>query len=145
VVFGRLLYEYRRLADVSQEELAKRANLSHGYVGLLESGWRQTPKRKTITALARALGLTAKHTNQLLESAGHTARHMSREERLVLPKSFPLPLRFSPRDQLVAERLLQIFATWLRIALDRERDNSAKPLSKRVKRKNRQEMRNQRL
>ncbi len=54
--FGELLRRRRRAAGLTQEELAARAGLSARGIADLERGVRRTPRRDTVTLLARALG-----------------------------------------------------------------------------------------
>ncbi|MGC2361917.1 MAG: helix-turn-helix domain-containing protein [Candidatus Cybelea sp.] len=55
--FGALLRQHRTTAGLSQESLAERARMSVEGVSALERGYRQTPQRQTVTALADALDL----------------------------------------------------------------------------------------
>jgi len=55
--FGALLRQHRTAAGLSQESLAERARMSVEGVSALERGYRQTPQRQTVTALADALDL----------------------------------------------------------------------------------------
>jgi len=50
------LKRLRKAAGMTQEQLARRAKLSHGYVQRLEMG-RHDPPVSTLRALARALGV----------------------------------------------------------------------------------------
>lgn len=56
--FGDLLRNHRRLAELTQEELAERAGLSTRSISALERGGPHVPRRATIALLARALGLS---------------------------------------------------------------------------------------
>jgi DNA-binding XRE family transcriptional regulator len=56
--FAITLRRFRIAADVSQQELAERANLSTNTVSALERGARTKPYRVTVEALAKALGLS---------------------------------------------------------------------------------------
>ncbi len=56
--FGALLRQHRTAAGLSQESLAERARMSVEGISALERGYRQTPQRQTVTALAEALDLT---------------------------------------------------------------------------------------
>lgn len=63
---GRFAFNVRRLrarADISQEELAFRADIHRTQVSLIESGER-LPRLETLVKLAGALGVT---TNDLVE------------------------------------------------------------------------------
>lgn len=54
--FGEVLREYRQRAELSQEELALRAEVDRTYVSLLERGLRQ-PTLDVLFRLARILGV----------------------------------------------------------------------------------------
>ena len=56
--FGALLRQHRTAAGLSQESLAERARMSVEGVSALERGYRQTPQRQTVAALADALALS---------------------------------------------------------------------------------------
>lgn len=51
---GKRVFELRRLADLTQSELAERAGLGEKYVGEIERGQRDV-RLKTLQSLARAL------------------------------------------------------------------------------------------
>jgi len=55
--FGTLLKRHRQAAGFSQEQLAERAGLTAQAVSALERGFRRTPYRDTVRALAQALAL----------------------------------------------------------------------------------------
>ena len=55
--FRALLRQHRTAAGLSQESLAERARMSVEGVSALERGYRQTPQRQTVAALADALAL----------------------------------------------------------------------------------------
>ena len=63
--FGELLREYRRAADLTQEELAERAGVSPRSISGLERGEGAIPRRDTIDLLTRALGLTGEQRENL--------------------------------------------------------------------------------
>lgn len=63
--FRENLVRLRKEAGLSQDDLARKAGLTHNYIWMLENGERQ-PKIDTIAALADALGL--KSVGPLLES-----------------------------------------------------------------------------
>ncbi len=56
--FGALLRQHRTAVGLSQESLAERARMSVEGVSALERGYRQTPQRQTVAALADALALS---------------------------------------------------------------------------------------
>lgn len=55
---GREIRRRRRAIELSQEELAERAELHRNYIGYLERGERN-PSFTTVVRLARTLGVTA--------------------------------------------------------------------------------------
>ena len=55
--FGSLLRSYRRIAGITQEELAERAGVSADTISNLERDIAHTPRKETIRLLAEALGL----------------------------------------------------------------------------------------
>src|SRR5215831_19134691 len=55
--FGELLRYYRRLAELTQEELAERSGLSVRSISDLERGGAHVPRRATLNFIARALDL----------------------------------------------------------------------------------------
>ena len=57
--FADLLRQFRRMADLTQEELAERAHLSTRAISALEQGQNHGPRRDTVALLAEALVLTA--------------------------------------------------------------------------------------
>jgi transcriptional regulator with XRE-family HTH domain len=80
--FGRLVAQLRKGANLSQQELADRAELSRGYIAQLESGYRGgRVKRATVHRLAQALGAPV---SELLRAAnlGLTADDIPAAARL---------------------------------------------------------------
>jgi predicted ATPase/transcriptional regulator with XRE-family HTH domain len=67
--FGHLLRHHRRVAGLSQVELAERAGLSPDSVGALETGRRTNPRLFTVRALASALALTEDDRLSLINAA----------------------------------------------------------------------------
>ena len=57
-VLGDRLRELRQAAGLSQEELARRADVLLGTVQKIEQGIVADPRWSSVTALARALGVT---------------------------------------------------------------------------------------
>ena len=57
--FGQFVRRYRRVARLTQEELAERSGLSARGISDLERGARRRPHRETVQMLAGALGLDA--------------------------------------------------------------------------------------
>ena len=53
---GKLIKTLREKAELTQEQLAKKAGVSHSYISLLETG-RRMPTIKTADKLAAALGV----------------------------------------------------------------------------------------
>lgn len=58
LVCGEVIKAYRKKIDVSQEELAYRANLDRTFVSRVERGLRQ-PTIKSLLQLAQALEISA--------------------------------------------------------------------------------------
>lgn len=54
IMFGKTLSKIRKRRDMSQEELAEKANLHRNMVGLLERG-KRNPSLVTVVRLAKAL------------------------------------------------------------------------------------------
>ena len=52
------LRNLRKQAGVSQEELAKRGNVSRGYISHLETGRRDNPSIQLLTKIAEALNVS---------------------------------------------------------------------------------------
>ena len=52
------LRNLRKNAGVSQEELAKRVNVSTGYISHLETGRRDNPSIQLLTKIAEALNVS---------------------------------------------------------------------------------------
>ncbi|MFE7129535.1 ATP-binding protein [Streptomyces sp. NPDC057638] len=71
--FGQRLRALRLHAGLSQEQLAHAAGVSPRALTYLEQGHTQSPQRRTIQALARALGLDVDET-RLLEAASAPGR-----------------------------------------------------------------------
>jgi len=53
---GYKIKEYREKLNMSQSELARKANVSRTIINLLESGKRQITTTKTLLKIATALG-----------------------------------------------------------------------------------------
>jgi len=68
--FGRVLRHYRKLAGLSQEQLAEIADLDRTYPSLLERGLR-IPTLTVIFVLARAVGI---HPTQMVEEVERELR-----------------------------------------------------------------------
>jgi len=66
--FGILLRRFRLAAEMTQQQLAERAQLSVEAVSTLERGTRTRPQRGTVLLLGRALQLSPDHLS-LLQSA----------------------------------------------------------------------------
>ncbi|MFJ8473531.1 helix-turn-helix domain-containing protein [Kitasatospora sp. NPDC094011] len=67
--FGTLLCGLRRGAGLSQEDLAHAAGVSVRTLSYLEQGRSRGPQRRTVQALAKALGLDAAGARELEEAA----------------------------------------------------------------------------
>ena len=69
LTFADLLRRYRRIAGLSQEALAQRANLSRRAVSDLERASSRIPRKDTAELLAEALGLAAQERSLFLAAA----------------------------------------------------------------------------
>jgi transcriptional regulator with XRE-family HTH domain len=67
-VFGDVLRELRKDANISQEELADMANLDRSYISILERGLKQ-PSLQTIFILSNSLKITPSKFIEKVENA----------------------------------------------------------------------------
>jgi tetratricopeptide (TPR) repeat protein/transcriptional regulator with XRE-family HTH domain len=67
--FGGLLRRHRLEANLTQQALAMRAQVSVQAIGMLERGTRRSPRHDTVVRLSRALGLTPAQSEALLASS----------------------------------------------------------------------------
>src|SRR5690348_2375600 len=67
--FSELLRQYRRLANLTQENLAERAGISTRSVSDLERAISRAPHTDTVELLARAFGLTGQERDTFLAVA----------------------------------------------------------------------------
>ena len=75
--FAEILRRHRRVAGLTQEELAERASMSRRGISDLERGARTRPHPETLTLLVTALALTGQERAALL----HAARRPSSTQR----------------------------------------------------------------
>lgn len=59
IVFGKRLAKFRKRANITQEKLAEKSNLSTTFIGLLETGKRRA-SLKSLQKIASVLGLKVK-------------------------------------------------------------------------------------
>ena len=104
--FGALLRDLRLATGLSQEALAERAALSPQAVGALEGGRRIVPRRETVDALARALGLDG-------GQAGALAAAVRRGRGARSETTSPLELPVAPAPLLGREGELRELAAHL--------------------------------
>ena len=95
--FATLLRRYRRRSGFTQEELAERAGLSLGAVGLLERGITLTPQKATVNLLSDALALPTDEASALLELSRVSRRTddddiQETAAKTTLDGSLPVPL-----------------------------------------------------
>src|SRR5690348_9694168 len=74
--FGSLLRSYRRIAGITQEELAERAGVSADTISNLERGVAHVPHKETVHLLVEALSLTPQERDDLV-AAAHAMRATS--------------------------------------------------------------------
>jgi transcriptional regulator with XRE-family HTH domain len=67
--FGSLLRSYRRIAGITQEELAERAGVSADTISNLERGVAHVPRKETLHLLVEALRLAPEEQDTLLAAA----------------------------------------------------------------------------
>lgn len=67
--FGSTLRSFRLDADLSQRELARRADMDYTYLSKIEAGLVPPPSDDKIRALCRALGVSADDQSRLFELA----------------------------------------------------------------------------
>ena len=70
--FGALLRERRRMANISQRDLATRAGLDFSYISKLENDRLPAPAADTIVTLCRILGTPPQ---ELLAASGKLPQH----------------------------------------------------------------------
>ncbi len=85
--FGALLRRFRTKSGMSQERLARDAEISPRHLSCLETG-KATPSRTMVLLLGSALDLTLRDRNTLLEAAGFVAAY--RDEPLDAPAAASL-------------------------------------------------------
>ena len=90
--FGETLRIYRMAAELSQEELAARAELNLRAVDDLERGTRTTPRLETVRQLAAALGLSPQERSALLAARGATLAESGAAELAGVDPRPALPL-----------------------------------------------------
>lgn len=108
--FAALLREWRRSANLTQEELAERAGLSVRTISDLERGLKITPQVATLDLLADALALSTADRQQLLAAVPRRRHHSSAPESIHLAP--PLPADLTPligreHDEAAAVHLLR--------------------------------------
>src|SRR5262252_3119722 len=84
--FAALLKRHRRLAHLTQEQLAEQAGYSVSYISMLERGER-IPVRATVELLADALGLSSAERVAFATAARGPAAVLSPSPAALLPGS----------------------------------------------------------
>lgn len=74
---GYRVANWRRLAGLTQEQLAERVGVSNAYISMIENGSRAVTKRSLLIALATALGVS------VTDLTGQPSRPRSRDELAV--------------------------------------------------------------
>lgn len=76
--FGRVFKELRLKSGLSQQAVASKAEVSTGYIGLIETGQRGAkPSQDVVKRIALALGANIDETEALLRAAGWLGEHES--------------------------------------------------------------------
>jgi transcriptional regulator with XRE-family HTH domain len=60
----------RQTKGLTQEELAKKAKITHAYLSMLESGAKRNPSLEVLQRLAKALGVSVGELLLLLQKGG---------------------------------------------------------------------------
>src|SRR5919199_5131924 len=92
VSFAQLLRSHRLAADLTQEELAERAEMSERSIRSLERG-QNRPQKDTARRLARALALQGEELTHFVAAAAPAPRRRSAPpiQRIVRPGTLPVP------------------------------------------------------
>jgi len=107
--FAALLRRYRRMAGISQEELAERAQLSIRAVSDLERGVRQAPHEDSVQRLAGALDLSVEDRRAMIASVSRRRRPRFVSQAVAAPPLLPAevtPLVGREREEAAAVHLL---------------------------------------
>jgi transcriptional regulator with XRE-family HTH domain len=112
--FGRILRELRAQAGLTQAQTAERAQVSNGYIGLVETGMRGARMSLgKVQRLAQALNASPADTDRMLRATGH----IDTDESVVQPER-PSFRQFLMADRrLTAEQwrlLVGIYESWIR-------------------------------
>lgn len=114
--FGALLKQFRTSANMTQEQLAERSELSVNAISALERGERQHPYPRTIRALASALELDDQQQTALVRAA---AGNRQEEVAPAVERRFAgipaLPSVTFGRDQQVAEVMAMLATPHVRL------------------------------
>ena len=108
--FSALLRKYRRLAGLSQEELAERADLSRRTISDLERGVKSTPQPSTLELIVEALELSGPDRQSLLGSVPRRTRRTQDIDQGFTTAELPAdltPLLGREHDEAGAVHLLQ--------------------------------------
>lgn len=105
---GRVLRERRDNIGIPKAEIARRAEVSESYVGMVEQGIRR-PSKGVLERWATALGWDASYTRQLLVLAGHGTQEQESTPSPRLPFAagalhFPQPRRME-KERVIQELL----------------------------------------
>jgi transcriptional regulator with XRE-family HTH domain len=75
-MLSTVIRELREKADMTQEQLAKRAKVSRGYLADLEAGHRTNPSVPVLRRLAKALGVPPNRVLDVYRLAEHPATYI---------------------------------------------------------------------
>jgi transcriptional regulator with XRE-family HTH domain len=108
VAFGEFVRAQRRLAQVSQRNLARMSGVSDSYLSQLERGNYQ-PSPQVVKALARAFGLDPK---QLYTMLGFM--DVDEKEKKKGPPAVEEAVRLDPRlDEAKKDALIRVYRSFL--------------------------------
>lgn len=111
--FGVEIKRLRQKAGITQAQLASRAGVSAGYVGLIETGDRgDRPSLDIVKRFAQVCDATLEETEQLLRITGHLSEHET-----LMPTERPSLSQFLSSDkELTKEQkaiLISMYRSWV--------------------------------
>ncbi len=109
---GEVLGERRRSIGIPKAEIARRVNVSPGYVGLVERGLRR-PSKAVLMLWAKALSWEDRedgpYTSQLLAFAGHLPSEQVDRLNVARPPLASMSVHYPQPRKLEKERLTEEF------------------------------------
>jgi transcriptional regulator with XRE-family HTH domain len=109
-MFLRTLKEHYANSGLTQEAIANRSMLSHGYVNNILQNIKR-PSRDTIVKLAFGLSLNVDDTNRLLKLAGHGELYPRLERDAVILFCLNKGVNLIEANELLQQRLESVLAS----------------------------------